>query len=406
MSSYGFYPNNNGTSYWQEAYGGVVSTQLAQDLGGGWQNPIISAVEASGAGYNVSYYSLFTESRYIPNGTSATWSADIQWLTNHWLLQNTVAPAGKIGMDGLTPDDMWLVGANSFYAGRLIDFTEAHAYTHDSPDIPDLINQARQGTCNYRAPGTCNPTVTLGEFGAKYCQYGEYFQSSNVLNMLNSAGSMGVEIGFNWGLWDYDATLSCTTDSSRFGIGFSANAPRDHMGVLAERAGPLTNGNFESNANGWFSGGETGSVSFYRMGPDSSLPGGAATGSYWGRVEITAPGHHWGCVSWMPVSGAKLVPGAYLRFNISSIYLDLHYHQSNGDTGLLSWKQVSLGAWEMKHIQNLPDASTGTVEPFFYSLPTGTDSVFFCFAGTAPADASPWNKYYIDFDTVSFREMP
>jgi hypothetical protein len=291
---------------------------------------------------------------------------------------------------------------NARDAGAALDITEVHTY----PDQLDTngVNQNAAGSIAALRTAVPGATVWLGEVGSHYCEsQNEALQigsatDGGIANILAAGRASGVTQALNWGLFDYAPTTTCTAgDSTRFGIGFNIDTPRDLYGYLAEQSGGFSNGDFERDSTGWLGGGAGTSWSLARLGPSTTD---AATGAYYVRLTSSEPGDHWVCTPYLLVSAVThFIIGGYVRSDFPVLAIALHtYDPAAGyqsSTRFKAWP----GPWGWKHLQNLPESAGDAGTQFDFGPLSGIEAFAFCIGGTAPDSAN----HYLDLDAISAR---
>ncbi len=382
----GFYPAStpNWFQYSYAAFGGQGIGRMSEDLAW-WVTETISQLEASGAGASVRSYSIMTESSYAPENAPLTSAVTRLVLSrapvDHRRLGMTVAPAV-----GNLAETMALQQADIVSTNRWIGYTGVHSYP--AAGVNPIGNWADAKRNLDRIFQETQKEV--GEFGVEFCDVGrdERRQAQLLSEGLNEASRLGFARFFNWGLWDYGPNpANC---GSKWGLGFSASAPRDAYGVASEWRSALSGGDFEAHANGWVSGSAAGSTPPTRLGP---WPADAATNDWYLRHQSSSP-TSWLCSPAFPVGGNALAVAGYIR-STGAVTMSIHTRTPQGWSFEQNLPTPSLqladGPWGWKSISKLTDGQVLALRP-------GSTEAILCFV--AQRDTSTYPTY-IDVDALS-----
>jgi hypothetical protein len=236
----------------------------------------------------------------------------------------------------------------------------------------------------------------IGEFGVEFCDIGrnESLQAQMLHEGLEVASRLGFSQLINWGLWDYGPNpANC---GSKWGLGFSADAPRDSYGIMSDWGSSLRGGDFEVNAGGFTSGAPSGASTLRRMGPYNFD---AATNDYFLRHESTES-VSWVCSAAFPVSGAALAIAGYLRAT-GAVTLAVHTKTGAGWSYAVNASIPTLrlpsGPWAWRQIQSLADGKT-------LPLPAGATEAIVCFV--SDRGTSSGGVTYVDLDAIAAAGVP
>jgi hypothetical protein len=383
----GFYPSNNPTwfDYSYANFGADGISRMTEDLSW-WVVETIRALESNGAGGSVQSYSLMTEASYDPR------SAALTSTLTRMLLSRAPVDHRRLGMTAL-PDanfvasNTWQQQQDIISTGRWIGFTGLHSYPASGVN-PVETWAASKAVLERTFQGV---QLEVGEFGVEFCVVGrdERTQASYVSWGLNEANRLGFARLFNWGLWDYGPNqANC---GSKWGLGFSAEAPRDAYGVMSEWASDLRQGDFEQSLAGWSDGAAgPGTNTLSRMGPYSPE---AATGDWYLRHASTAA-TNWVCSSPFAVNGNYLAVAGYVRA-AGPLTMAVHTKTPQGWTYATGVPAASLsladGPWVWRSVSGVLDGKMLPLRP-------ATSEAILCFVSSRSAGGS---STYIDLDALS-----
>lgn len=368
---------STGEKWWEVAYGKNGWQDFVKDVVA-WNVEVVKAVEQSSACSNVIYYDLNNEVSYETAALHDLFQAK---------LSGVPVPPAKRGISLLRIQEAGELAKDLQATGVPLAYLEFHSY----PDRKLHTNIATvASSLASQLPG---PTVLLGELGSIYCENGqdEVKGAQTVGSILNQSLQAKLPVALHWMLWDRKPGTSCT-DAERVGLGFERDLPRDAYGVLASLANPQGAFDFEQSSQGWHVGGTTSSVQMLRYSGAQD----AATGLFYNRMKVTAPGTHWHCSPAIPLGGkTKLAAAGYVRSNLGGLTLDIHFKDATGTD--LSVAQAALtpaAGWAFGSLQSAMGAKT-------FAAPPGATSASLCVVASAPAVTSDSQPIYVDVDAVT-----
>jgi hypothetical protein len=374
-------PNDYEISY---GYLGIPAgpQRMARDLYE-LETAIIASITAAGLGAAVDYINVATEVSYsFQRGDATPWSQISPHLVQPLAMLPAV-PAGKRAADVLFQAEAGALARDVAAAGSRLDVTEVHSYVPGvNRDLAGAVQAARAAL-----PGT---RVVIGEFGAELCENGgdETIQAQAFASALDQADRSGVDLFLNWGLWDYN-DRGCPGSSGHWGLGYTADRPRNSMGRLVERQSALPGGNFETDLSGFTAGGTA--ASLIHGGPSRAD---AATNQRYLRLYSSAPGTSYACSRAFALEGSRVAVSAYLRSTSTRLAVAMHYLDAQGWSYQPGRAAVTVavpgpGAWAWRNVQSLTGGTLHTV-------PVGSQQAIVCFIMDGAGSTN-----YLDVDALS-----
>jgi hypothetical protein len=383
----GFYPASNPTwfEYAYAAYGSAGEQRMADDLNW-WFSRTLRELQNSGADAFVSSYSLLTEANYSdPRFQSLTSTVA------RTLLRAPNLPIAKIGLTAVPnaatlADNVNSMRADLFATQKWVGVTGIHSY----PAVGVMPYESWAPSKALLESNFQGVPLEMGEFGVEYCDVGrdERRQAELLQAGLQTASALGFSRFFNWGLWDYGPNpANC---GSKWGLGFSAESPRNAYGVMAEWASALRGGDFENEVFGWSSGSSGVNVKPLRVGPYRAD---SAVGNFYLRHTSNQP-TSWLCSAPFAVSGNQLAVAGYIR-SVGPLSIQVHSLTKAGWSFATGAPTPALALsdapWAWRQIQTVVDGQTLPLSP-------DTSEVIVCFV--SERDTSRYSTV-LDVDALS-----
>ncbi|MBI5456729.1 peptidoglycan-binding protein [Candidatus Kaiserbacteria bacterium] len=362
-----------------------------------WVNGIVWLVENdSEAASNVLYYDPIGELQF-----SDRTGTDMKAFANIIIANNNI-PAGKLGISVLnpestTPASIALPNLKTLLdaAGKKLSFIDVHCYpgiscAFGSQTVAQWFTDAY--TNARRSFPASETKFVVGEWGSNYDGgkgLGQANYDAQVVNWAKSNGDVTALV--HWNLYDDNPSYN------EYHIGVAptagvAQGTRNTYMVLGTMRGDLIDGDFESGISKWFNGGSGSNL--------KQMPIEAVTGSYYGRMQVTAPGQNWFCTpNFVLANGTHVATGGFIRTALANVTLSTRYFDSNWK--LIGQDDITLtqpAAWQWRQIQEQSlskRATTWTGAPYAAQV---------CFVLNGPAGTSATNPQYLDLDSITVHD--
>ncbi|MFO7736359.1 MAG: cellulase family glycosylhydrolase [bacterium] len=284
------------------------------------------------------------------------------------------------------------------------DTVSIHAYPDDSDlyagpsaSIYELIYKTQKYSLEMKKP------LTIGEFGANR-DLGDPGQMNRVDEFFYAIEQNHVQLSAIW-VYDFDNQepegWNITFENDRSEMLEKIVSINDIISLRDFSPDPFLKPeplvvpeNYFQAISQWFVGGTTANVQKIWMGPDSSL---TVKGDYFGRMKITAPGSYWFCSPSITVSGEKASFGGYLRTNLQTVSIDIHFYNNETEVKVENLAISDISDWTF---HNIKEKGGGKV----VDVPAAANSARICGVVNS-SDSSEEAPGYLDMDNFSGFEL-